>query len=163
MADAEKVRANRLRRSAARQGLKLVKSRRRDPRAYDFGTYMLVNIHTDTPVHGNVPDLVYIEAWLAKDFDDQYPTTEIKTPDGDLPVPDIESAVFDLTVTLVSAIAPEWPQAQVWGASVDISAEIVQPAIEGAIYDSLCDIKDHLNRIVQDHSDKVAWRLLEQV
>lgn len=40
----EKVRENRLRRMAKRQGLELVKSRRRDPRAYDFGAYWLVKI-----------------------------------------------------------------------------------------------------------------------
>jgi hypothetical protein len=39
----EKVRENRLRRMAERQGLQLQKSRRRDPRAVDYGTYMLVN------------------------------------------------------------------------------------------------------------------------
>ena len=39
----ERVRENRLRRMAERQGLRLVKSRRRDPRAIDDGTYMLVN------------------------------------------------------------------------------------------------------------------------
>lgn len=38
----DKVRENRLRRMAQRQGLRLEKSRRRDPRAYDFGTYCLV-------------------------------------------------------------------------------------------------------------------------
>jgi hypothetical protein len=43
MADAEKVRENRLRRMADRQGLRLVKSRRRDPRASDYGTYVLVD------------------------------------------------------------------------------------------------------------------------
>jgi hypothetical protein len=36
------VRENRLRRMAKRHGLELVKSRRRDPRALDFGTYQLV-------------------------------------------------------------------------------------------------------------------------
>lgn len=35
------VRENRLRRMAKRQGLELVKSRRRDPRAIDFGVYWL--------------------------------------------------------------------------------------------------------------------------
>jgi hypothetical protein len=50
---AEKVRENRLRRAAERQGLALMKSRRRDPRAYDFGTYMLVDPRTNTVVaHG---------------------------------------------------------------------------------------------------------------
>lgn len=40
---AEKVRENRVRRMASRQGLRLVKSRRRDPRALDFGSYWLVD------------------------------------------------------------------------------------------------------------------------
>jgi hypothetical protein len=40
---AEKVRENRLRRMASRQGLQLVKSRRRDRRALDYGTYWLVD------------------------------------------------------------------------------------------------------------------------
>jgi hypothetical protein len=38
----EKVRENLLRRMADRQGLALVKSRRRDPRALDYGRYRLV-------------------------------------------------------------------------------------------------------------------------
>jgi hypothetical protein len=37
-----KVRENRLRRVAERQGILLVKSRRRDPRALDYGLYVLV-------------------------------------------------------------------------------------------------------------------------
>jgi hypothetical protein len=37
-----KTRENRLRRMAARQGLQLVKNPRRDPRAIDYGSYMLV-------------------------------------------------------------------------------------------------------------------------
>jgi hypothetical protein len=48
MAMAEKVRENRLRRMAERQGLRLEKSRRRDPRAYDYGTYQLVNAWDNT-------------------------------------------------------------------------------------------------------------------
>lgn len=42
---ADKVRENRLRRMAQRQGLTLHRNRRRDPRARDFGTYQLVNEH----------------------------------------------------------------------------------------------------------------------
>ncbi len=42
----EKVRENRLRRMAERQGFKLEKSRRRDLRAVDFGTYRIVSTHT---------------------------------------------------------------------------------------------------------------------
>jgi hypothetical protein len=39
----DKVRENRIRRMAARQGLQLVKSRTRDPRALDYGSYMLLD------------------------------------------------------------------------------------------------------------------------
>ena len=41
---------NRLRRVAARQGLKLMKSPRRDVRATDYGTYQLVDQSTNTLV-----------------------------------------------------------------------------------------------------------------
>jgi hypothetical protein len=41
--DADKTRETRLRRQAERQGLRLQKSPRRDPRAWDFGTYQLVD------------------------------------------------------------------------------------------------------------------------
>jgi len=43
MSDDEKVRENRLRRAAERQGLMLKKSRRRDPRALDYGMYALID------------------------------------------------------------------------------------------------------------------------
>jgi hypothetical protein len=39
-----KVRENRLRRAAYRQGLRLEKSRRRDPRAVDYGTDLLLSL-----------------------------------------------------------------------------------------------------------------------
>lgn len=39
MEQSEKVRENRVRRMTERQGFRLVKSRRRDPRAVDFGRY----------------------------------------------------------------------------------------------------------------------------
>jgi hypothetical protein len=38
-----KVRENRLRRAAERQGLRLEKSKRRDPNALDFGGYWLID------------------------------------------------------------------------------------------------------------------------
>jgi hypothetical protein len=41
---AEKVRQNRLRRMAERQGLELRKSRRRDPRAKDYGRWYIVDV-----------------------------------------------------------------------------------------------------------------------
>jgi hypothetical protein len=66
----DKVRENRLRRMAERQGLSLSKSRRRDPHAIDFGGYMLVDTSTNTVVHGSAPvpyslDLNEIEKWLS--------------------------------------------------------------------------------------------------
>lgn len=38
----EKARENRIRRTADRRGFVLVKSRRRDPKALDFGLYLLL-------------------------------------------------------------------------------------------------------------------------
>ena len=67
---AEKIRENRLRRVADRQGLRLEKSRRRDPRAIDYGMYMLVDPSTNTVVYGaegtGRPNLSIdaVEAWL---------------------------------------------------------------------------------------------------
>jgi len=43
----------RLRRAARRQGLRLEKSKLRDPRARDYGTYQLVNSKTGKLAHGN--------------------------------------------------------------------------------------------------------------
>jgi hypothetical protein len=48
-----KVWENRLRRMAQRQGLRLEKSRRRDPRALNYGTYWLINPYTNTVVAGD--------------------------------------------------------------------------------------------------------------
>jgi hypothetical protein len=47
-----KVRENRLRRMAERQGYRLEKSRRRDPMAIDYGGYMLVDAYKNTVVYG---------------------------------------------------------------------------------------------------------------
>jgi hypothetical protein len=52
---ADKIRENRVRRMAQRQLLRLEKSRRRDPRAVDFGGYMLVN-DRNTVVLRRVPE-----------------------------------------------------------------------------------------------------------
>ncbi len=54
METAEKVRENRLRRVASRRGLRLVKSRRRDPRALDYGTYWVVNPSTNLNLSGDL-------------------------------------------------------------------------------------------------------------
>jgi hypothetical protein len=48
-----KVRENHLRRVAARRGLKLIKSARRDPQALDYGLYALIDLKTDKALlHG---------------------------------------------------------------------------------------------------------------
>jgi hypothetical protein len=59
----EKVRENRLRRMAERQGLRLVKSRRRDPRALDYGEYWLM-AGDDLVPHTRGRGLDHIEAYL---------------------------------------------------------------------------------------------------
>ncbi len=51
----DKVRENRLRRMAERQGFRLIKNRRRDPRAYDFGGYMILDPENNGVVAGHTP------------------------------------------------------------------------------------------------------------
>ncbi|MGC0271734.1 hypothetical protein ACO0LV_01905 [Pseudactinotalea sp. Z1739] len=50
----DKVRENRARRAADRQGLTLHKSRRRDPRALGYGRYQLNDATTNTVVAGRL-------------------------------------------------------------------------------------------------------------
>ena len=71
MPDPDKVRENRLRRMAARQGLQLRKSRRRDPLARGFGTFMLVDPYINGMVAGDHQmgygwSLDDIEDWLKR-------------------------------------------------------------------------------------------------
>lgn len=73
-----KVRENRLRRMAARQGFALHKSRVRDVNALGHGTYMIVNPHIDAVVYHNwdLPggfglDLDDVEAWLLSPWEEQ--------------------------------------------------------------------------------------------
>ena len=68
---ATRTREQRLRRMAGRQGLKLHKSPRRDPRALDYGAYILVDARTNAVVYGGAeggflagPDLDRIERYL---------------------------------------------------------------------------------------------------
>ena len=49
-----RVLENRLRRAAKRQGLVLIKSRSRDPRAIDYGGYMLADAEDNTVVAGEL-------------------------------------------------------------------------------------------------------------
>ena len=56
MPEHDKVRENRLRRAADRQGLILEKSRRRDPRSVGFGTFRLVDARTNGIVASGTDD-----------------------------------------------------------------------------------------------------------
>jgi hypothetical protein len=68
----DKVRENRLRRVASRQGMTLQRSRRRDERACDHGLYRLVDTVTNVVVAGSgafnfTMTLDDVEAWLNSD------------------------------------------------------------------------------------------------
>ena len=65
----KKVRENRLRRMADRQGLRLIKSRRRDPKALDHGGFWLVDPELDVLVAGDEfgMELDAVEAYLNGD------------------------------------------------------------------------------------------------
>jgi hypothetical protein len=67
----EKVRENRLRRMAERQGYGLMKSRARDPRDITYGGYQLIDIQTSVAGWGSANrgyalDLDGVEEWLTK-------------------------------------------------------------------------------------------------
>jgi hypothetical protein len=73
----EKVRENQLRRAAERQGLALSKSRRRDPRAIDYGEMWLQWLQSPIPERQNdawvgpFRHLEEVEAWLALPDDER--------------------------------------------------------------------------------------------
>ena len=64
----DKVRENRARRAVARRGFALQKSRRRDPRAWDYGTYQIIDPATNTMIYsagdGYGLTLEAVERWL---------------------------------------------------------------------------------------------------
>lgn len=62
----EKVRENRLRRMASRQGLTLHRSRRRDPRALDYGLYWLRNANDEPAIAPEGTTLDEIERYLTE-------------------------------------------------------------------------------------------------
>ena len=65
--DDRKVRENRARRMAARQGLQLVKSRARDPMSLSYGAYWLIDPNANTIKAGDPhrgTTLEAAEAWL---------------------------------------------------------------------------------------------------
>jgi hypothetical protein len=72
-----KVRENRLRRAADRQGLRLMKSHARDPQDITYGTYQLIDhryggtVHADcTAGRGYGLDLDDVENYLSGDGDE---------------------------------------------------------------------------------------------
>ena len=73
MSSVNKTRETRLRRAADRQGLRLERSRRRDPRAIDYDRYWLLDLATGDVGAGASPigrpawDLDQIETWLTSD------------------------------------------------------------------------------------------------
>jgi hypothetical protein len=83
MPQEDKVKENRLRRIAERRGMRLEKSRRRDPKAPDFEGFMLIDARKNYVIVGGEPfaysaSLEDVEKWL----DDQAaPSERIKLPD----------------------------------------------------------------------------------
>ena len=67
MENSEKVREDRVRRMLARQGYKLTKSNRRDPRAWDYGSYMITTLLAGDVDSGRIakfcPSLEDAEQW----------------------------------------------------------------------------------------------------
>lgn len=81
---AEKVREARLRRMAKRQGLLLVKSRRRDPLAVDYGRYVIEDPESKRAVAGELGSshamtMAEVEDWLTSPDDW---TVEVINEDG---------------------------------------------------------------------------------
>ena len=55
------------RRACARRGLMLRRNRRRDPDAYDYGRYQILEASTGLPIAaGPFPDLTAVERWLTE-------------------------------------------------------------------------------------------------
>lgn len=74
MNPSEKIRENRIRRTIARRGYALNKSRRRDPKAWDFGSYQITDpqggglVFANWAVgHGFGLSLDDVEEWLERD------------------------------------------------------------------------------------------------
>jgi hypothetical protein len=72
----EKVKENRLRRAADRQGLRLVKSRSRDPNAMDFGLYALIDIQTNGAVNPSLAGR-WVCTWTLEQVEDYLKSPEI--------------------------------------------------------------------------------------
>ncbi len=66
MSQGNKVLTNRLRRQADRQGLRLVKSRSRDPHTLDYGRFSLISAQAagDPAIAGRWMTLAEVDAYL---------------------------------------------------------------------------------------------------
>jgi hypothetical protein len=64
-----KVRENRLRRVAQRRGLRLVKSRTRDPHGIDHGLYALIDIQTNGAVNPAIAQR-WVCSWTLDEVED---------------------------------------------------------------------------------------------
>lgn len=85
----EKTKENLLRRMADRQGLRLLKSRARDPRDLTYGGYQLVNLQTGgcdfgwgNAGRGYAASLEDVEQFLTKDDPDMKPAQSTRTRKG---------------------------------------------------------------------------------
>lgn len=72
MVNTDKIRENRLRRMAERQGFRVTKSRRRDPRAVDYGLYNIIDPELNAVIAGvglrdHSMTLGDVEEWLTSD------------------------------------------------------------------------------------------------
>ena len=66
--DSEKVRENRLRRVADRRGLRLMKSRSRDPHAVDYGLYALIDQQHNGAVNPSIANR-WVCSWSLDEVD----------------------------------------------------------------------------------------------
>ena len=68
-ATADKIREKRLRNAAKRQGYDITKSRTRDPRALDYGGYMIMDPYENTVEAGSGFSMTLsdVEKWLTSD------------------------------------------------------------------------------------------------
>jgi len=82
---AEKVREIRARRAAERQGLTLSKSRRRDVRALDFGTFTLADSRTGEQVAGPLASIEEVETYLNTPRDQRGSGESDDSPDKTAP------------------------------------------------------------------------------
>jgi hypothetical protein len=69
MDQADKVRENKLRRMADRQGMRLTRSRSRDERAVDYGLYSLVDVQTNGVVNEPIAGR-WIHSWTLDEVED---------------------------------------------------------------------------------------------